>query len=71
RGGKKMWCVAELDAAYIAKMEDVLALYERPYDPAEPVVCLDDAPGAGDARPRARGPRMPMRGRLSPGHQAT
>ena len=29
-----MWCVAELDDDYIAKMEDVLATYERPYDPA-------------------------------------
>jgi hypothetical protein len=26
-----MWCVAELDDAYIAQMEDVLALYEKPY----------------------------------------
>jgi hypothetical protein len=31
-----MWCVAELDRAYIEKMEDVLAIYEKPYDPAEP-----------------------------------
>src|SRR5450759_289188 len=26
----KMWCVAELDHEYIAKMEDVLATYEKP-----------------------------------------
>ena len=39
-----MWCVAELDAEYIAKMEDVLALYEQPYNPKEPVVCLDEKP---------------------------
>ena len=25
-------------------MEDVLAVYEKPYDPAEPVVCLDEKP---------------------------
>ena len=25
-------------------MEDVLKVYERPYDPAEPVVCLDERP---------------------------
>ena len=37
-----MWCVAELDDEYIAKMEDVLETYEEPYDPAEPVVCLDE-----------------------------
>ena len=34
-----MWCVAELDEEYIAKMEDVLALYENPYRSAEPVIC--------------------------------
>src|SRR5258708_35716981 len=39
RGGKKMWCVADLNDEYIEKMEDVLEVYERPYDAAEPVVC--------------------------------
>ena len=37
-----MWCVADLDEDYIAKMEDVLKIYERPYNPDEPVVCLDE-----------------------------
>jgi len=39
-----MWCVPELNEEYIAKMEDVLEVYERPYDPEEPVVCLDEKP---------------------------
>ena len=26
-----MWCVADLDADYFRKMEDVLAVYETPY----------------------------------------
>jgi hypothetical protein len=39
-----MWCIAELNDEYIEKMEDVLAVYEKPYDPAEPVVCLDEKP---------------------------
>ena len=39
-----MWVVANLDDDYIAKMEDVLELYERPYDPQRPVVCLDEKP---------------------------
>jgi transposase len=39
-----MWCVAELDAEYITKMEDVLALYEKPFDATAPVVCLDEKP---------------------------
>jgi hypothetical protein len=48
-----MWCVAELNDAYITRMEEVLATYERPYDPAEPVVCLDEKPVTlhADVRP--------------------
>jgi hypothetical protein len=39
-----MWCVAELDEEYIRKMEDVLAVYEKPCDATEAVVCLDEKP---------------------------
>jgi hypothetical protein len=39
-----MWCVPELNDEYIEKMEDVLETYEQPYNPAEPVVCLDEKP---------------------------
>jgi hypothetical protein len=39
-----MWCIPQLDAEYVRKMEDVLAVYEKPYNPAEPVVCLDEKP---------------------------
>ncbi len=48
-----MWCVAELDDEYIARMEDVLALYEKPYSSAEPVICPDEKPVSlhGDVRP--------------------
>ncbi|PYV30360.1 MAG: IS630 family transposase [Acidobacteria bacterium] len=48
-----MWCVAELNPDYIEKMEDVLATYEKPYTPAEPVVCLDEKPVSlhADVRP--------------------
>ena len=32
-----MWCVADLDAEYLfRKMEDVLAVYEKPYRTANP-----------------------------------
>ena len=37
-----MWCVPSLDDEYIACMMDVLEVYERPYDPARPVVCFDE-----------------------------
>jgi len=48
-----MWCVAELNEEYISKMEDVLETYEKAYDPAEPVVCLDEKPVTlhADVRP--------------------
>jgi DDE superfamily endonuclease len=39
-----MWCVAEVDEAYLERMEDVLEVYEKPYNPQEPVVCLDEKP---------------------------
>src|ERR1022692_3439617 len=43
-GGKKMWCVGELDNEYIFKMEDVLKIYEKPLSEREPVVCVDEKP---------------------------
>ncbi len=39
-----MWCVPELTPEYAQKMEDVLDVYERPLNPAEPVVCVDERP---------------------------
>jgi len=39
-----MWCVAELDEEYIVRMEDVLAVYEKPLSEQEPVVCVDEKP---------------------------
>ena len=54
-----MWCIAELTPEYIAHMEDVLALYERPYDPQEPVVCLDEKPVSLHADVRAPRPARP------------
>ena len=37
-----MWCVPELDDEFIKRMEAVLRLYARDYDPKEPVLCLDE-----------------------------
>jgi hypothetical protein len=44
RGGEKMWCLPQIDATYLKRMEDLLALYERPHNPQEPVLCLDEKP---------------------------
>lgn len=39
------WCIPpERDAEYVAAMEDVLDIYQRPYDPQYPVWCLDEKP---------------------------
>lgn len=37
-----MWCIPTLTEEYIARMEDILDLYEQPCNPNEPVVCLDE-----------------------------
>ena len=42
---KKMWCIPkEQDADFVAKMEDVLDIYARPYDKNCPVICIDEKP---------------------------
>src|SRR5213078_519277 len=61
RGGKKMWCVADLNDDYISKMEDVLETYERPYDASQPVVCLDEKPVTLHADVRPASPATPGR----------
>jgi hypothetical protein len=37
-----MWCIGRITAEYRERMYEVLGLYAQPYDPAEPVVCLDE-----------------------------
>ena len=54
-----MWCVPDLNDEYIARMEDVLATYERPYDATEPVVCLDEKPVTLHADVRPPSPAVP------------
>jgi hypothetical protein len=34
----------EADAEFVAHMEEVLETYEQPYDPAHPVLCMDEQP---------------------------
>jgi len=56
-----MWCVTDLNADYIAKMEDVLETYEQPCDPKQPVVCLDEKPVTLHADVRPASPAVPGR----------
>jgi hypothetical protein len=40
---KKMWCIPpQQDAAFVCQMEQVLEVYQRPYDPQNPVVNMDE-----------------------------
>ncbi|WP_237048466.1 IS630 family transposase [Lentzea guizhouensis] len=42
---RKCWTIPpRANAEFAARMEDVLAVYARPYDPARPVVCMDEKP---------------------------
>ena len=41
---QRSWCVPTLDEQFIERMEDILALYERPADPRIPLICLDEKP---------------------------
>lgn len=39
-----MWIIPpKASAGFVADMEDVLEVYQRPYDPRRPVVCLDES----------------------------
>lgn len=41
---RKMWCIPAVDAEFVARMEDVLDLYDEPYDARFPVVNFDETP---------------------------
>jgi len=50
---KDMWCIPQVDAEYVARLEDVLDLYAEEPDPKHPVVCFDESPVQliGEVRP--------------------
>jgi hypothetical protein len=40
---QKQWVIPpDANAAFVASMEDVLEVYQRPHDPEYPVVCVDE-----------------------------
>lgn len=41
---KDMWCIPQVDAEFVARMEDVLDLYAEPSDLKRPVVSFDESP---------------------------
>jgi transposase len=59
---KDMWCIPQVDAEYVARMEDVLDLYAEEPDPKRPVVCFDESPTQliGEVRPPIPAERGPV-----------
>jgi transposase len=61
----KRWCIPpEASGEFVWRMEDILAVYTRPYDPTRPQVCLDEASKQliGETRsPRPAEPGKPAR----------
>jgi hypothetical protein len=39
---KQMWCIPEASAEYVARMEDILDLYEQPHNSKRPLICYDE-----------------------------
>lgn len=37
-----MWCIPKLTPEFKERMEDLLDLYAKPYNPKEPVICMDE-----------------------------
>lgn len=54
-----MWCIPKIDTPFQERMEAILELYERPYNPQEPVVCFDEKSKQllEDARPALQAKR--------------
>ncbi|WP_162668267.1 IS630 family transposase [Gemmata massiliana] len=42
---KEQWCIPDGPRGeFVARMEDVIEVYQRPYDPKRPQVCIDEQP---------------------------
>lgn len=61
---KKTWCISELTDEFIERMNEILELYERPYNSKEPVICFDEKSKqliADSRAPLPMKPGMPKR----------
>jgi hypothetical protein len=41
---KKTWCIGEINATFLFRMERILGIYARPYNGKNPVICFDERP---------------------------
>jgi hypothetical protein len=56
---RRQWCIPEVGAEFVWRMEDILDLYEEPYDPKRPMVCFDELPYQMVAEKRTPLPAKP------------
>ena len=49
----KEWCIPKVSGEFVARMEDVLDLYQQAYHPERPVGCFDETSRqlTGEVRP--------------------
>ena len=67
----KSWCIPAASPKYVAKMEDVLDVYQRPYDSKRPVVCLDEKSKELHSSPHGEWPMRPKQPATEPGQPDT
>lgn len=41
---RQQWCLGEINAEFVANLEDVLHLYAQPHDERYPLICMDERP---------------------------
>ena len=41
---KKTWCIGEMNGLFLFRMERILDVYARQYNPKNPVICYDERP---------------------------
>jgi DDE superfamily endonuclease len=58
---RRQWCIPEVGAEFVWRMEDILDLYEEPYELMRPVVCFDELPYQMVAEKRMPIPANPGR----------
>ncbi len=59
---RQQWVIPpEQSAEFVARMEDILDQYQRPYDPRRPLVCIDELPVQLVSEVRAPLPPAPGR----------
>ena len=59
---KKEWCIPKVSGEFVARMEDVLDLYQPEYNPERPVVCFDETSRQCDWGRCVRPSRLPPDG---------